>query len=75
MADILGLDSILTELVLGLGLALVLGNGFAVVQHLRGRRPESATGEFRTGRVVFLMTIGLIMAVWGGVSTFADLTG
>lgn len=75
MADILGLDSILTELVLGLGLAILVGNGFAIYQHRRGNRPEGATGEFRTGRVVFLMSVGLVMAVWGGISTWQDLSG
>jgi hypothetical protein len=71
VSDILGLDSLFSELVLGLGLALLAGNGFAIYQHRRGRRPEEATGEFRTGRVAFLMAIGLVMAVWGGISTFA----
>lgn len=75
VADILGLDSILTELVLGLGLAILVGNGFAIYQHVRGNRPDGATGEFRTGRVVFLMSVGLVMAVWGGISTWQDLTG
>ncbi len=71
VSDILGLDSLFSELVLGLGLALLVGNGFAIYQHRRGRRPEGTTGEFRTGRVAFLMTIGLVMAVWGGISSFA----
>ncbi len=75
MADILGLDSILTELVLGIGLAILFGNGFAIYKHLRGERPDDATGDFRTGRVVFLMTIGFVMAVWGGISTWQDLSG
>jgi hypothetical protein len=70
VADILGLDDILTELVLGLGLALLVGNGFAIFQHLRGRRPADATGGFRTGRVAFLMAVGFVMALWGGISTF-----
>jgi hypothetical protein len=71
VSDILGLDSLFSELVLGLGLALLVGNGFAIYQHRRGRRPAEATGEFRTGRVAFLMAIGLVMAVWGGISSFA----
>ncbi len=71
MADILGLDSLFSELILGLGLALLVGNGFAIYQHRKGRRPEGTTGDFRTGRVVFLMTVGLLMTVWGGISTFS----
>lgn len=72
MGDVLGLDSIFAEMVLGLGLALVIGNGLAWLKHRQGERPEGAEGEFRRGRVGFLMSVGVLMAVWGGVSVFGE---
>ncbi len=68
MSELLGLDEILAELILGLGLALIAGNGYAWYRHRRGERPEGVEGEFRTGRVVFLLIVGVLMAVWGSVS-------
>ncbi|CAN5898914.1 hypothetical protein BH23ACT5_BH23ACT5_10450 [soil metagenome] len=70
MSDILGLDAIFAQLVLGLGLALIVGNGLAWHKQRRGERPAGAEGEFRAGRVVFLMVIGVLMTVWGAVSVF-----
>lgn len=70
MTDILGLDSIFAEMVLGLGLALIVGNGLAWWKHRQGGKPKGVEGEFRGGRVVFLMAVGVLMAVWGGVSAF-----
>ncbi len=71
MVDLLGLDTLLAELVLGLGLALLAGNGFAWIQARRGARPDAATGDIRRGRVWFLMIVGLLMALWGGFSLLA----
>lgn len=68
MGDILGLDAIFAEMVLGLGLALIIGNGLAWYKHARGSRPQGAEGEFRRGRVIFLLGIGILMAVWGTAS-------
>lgn len=70
MTDILGLDDIFAELVLGLGLAILIGNGLAVYKHRRGERPKGVEGEFRSGRVYFLMGVGLLMVVWGAASVF-----
>lgn len=71
MIEILGLDSLFAELILVLGLALLLGNGFAIWKHRRGEAPEGAeVAAFRGGRVAFLMAIGLLMTVWGAVSVF-----
>jgi hypothetical protein len=71
--DILGLDSLFAEMIFGIGLALVAGNLFALWKHQRGERPEGADEDapFRTGRVVFLTAVGVLMAIWGGVSVFA----
>lgn len=71
--DILGLDTLFAEMVGGIGLALVAGNLFALWKHRRGERPEGAEEDapFRAGRVAFLTIVGVLMAVWGGVSVFA----
>jgi hypothetical protein len=69
LVDILGLDTLLAQLILALGAAMVLGNGFAIVQHRRGRGPTA--GEFRPGRAWFLLTVGLLIAVWGIASLLA----
>jgi hypothetical protein len=71
VADLLGLDTLLAELVLGLGLALLAGNGFALIQAWRGTRPDSVEGDLRRGRVWFLLVVGLLMALWGGFSLLA----
>jgi hypothetical protein len=65
MADIFDFDTLLVQLVLALGAALLLGNGFAIWMDWTGRRPESATGDFRAGRAWFLAAIGLVMTIWG----------
>lgn len=71
MADFLDLDTLLAQMVLALGAALVLGNGFALVAARRGVRPKDADGELRAGRAWFLLTVGLVISVWGA----ASLTG
>lgn len=71
MFEILGLDSLFAEMILALGLALVAGNGYALWKHRRGERPDRSEGDFRTGRVIFLMTVGVLMAVWGTASVLA----
>lgn len=68
MIDILGLDSLFAELITGLGLALLAGNLFAWWKHRVGSRPPGVEGEFRAGRVLFLLVVGLLMTVWGVAS-------
>lgn len=72
VSDILGLDTLFAEMILGIGVALVAGNGFALWKHRRGERPREVKAEapFRTGRVWFLMAVGALMTVWGIVSVF-----
>lgn len=70
MGDIIGFDLIFPELILGVGLALIIGNGLAMWKHRQGERPEGVQGEFRPGRAWFLMAVGVLIATWGGVSVF-----
>ncbi|MGI8516855.1 MAG: hypothetical protein ACR2ME_00695 [Acidimicrobiia bacterium] len=65
MRDILGLDTLVAEMVTGLGLALVLGNVLAWRKHRQGKRPPGVEGEFRQGRVQFLILVGVLMTIWG----------
>ncbi len=71
MIDILGLDTLFAEMVTGLGLALLVGNLLAWRKHRKGEHPPGVEGEFRRGRVTFLLVIGLLMTVWGVASILA----
>ena len=68
MIDILGIDTLFAELVTGLGLALLVGNLLAWRKHRQGERPRGVEGEFRQGRVMFLLAIGFLMTLWGVAS-------
>lgn len=72
MTELLGLDNLLSELVLVLGLAMLAGNGFALIQHRRGQRPVKAEGEMRRGRVIWLLSVGVLLTFWGAVSLWAS---
>lgn len=63
--DVLGLDALLAQMILAIGAAMVLGNGFAIYQHKRGRAPKGAEGSFRAGRAWWLLGVGAIISVWG----------
>ena len=65
MADILGLDTLLAQMMLAIGLAMVVGNGFAMWKHSRGEGPKGFKGVYRPGRVRFLLIIGIVISVWG----------
>ena len=67
MGDLFDIENLLPELVVGLGLALIVGNGLAWWKHRRGVTPVEG-GEYRAGRVVFLVLVGVLMTVWGTVS-------
>jgi uncharacterized iron-regulated membrane protein len=69
VGDIFDFENLLPELIVGLGLALVIGNGLAWWKHRRGQTPAGVENpHFRPGRVAFLMVIGVLMTVWGAVS-------
>ncbi len=54
---------------MGLGLALLVGNGLAWWKHRRGEAPAGVEGaQYRAGRVAFLVVVGVVMTVWGTVS-------
>ena len=71
MMDIFGIETLFAEMVTGLGLALLGGNLLAWRKHRRGEHPKGVEGEFRQGRVMFLLTIGFLMTIWGVASLFA----
>jgi hypothetical protein len=65
MPDIFDLDSLVAQMVLALGAALLIGNGYALVMARRGVKPKGAEGELRRGRAIFLLVVGAIMVWWG----------
>jgi hypothetical protein len=65
MTDIFGLDTLFAQMVLALGAALLLGNGWALVMWRWGVRPKGEEGDLRTGRAWFLVAVGALMAWWG----------
>ncbi len=71
VGDILDFENLLPELIVGLGLALLLGNGLAWWNHRRGKTPRGVENpQYRSGRVLFLIVVGLVMTAWGAVSLF-----
>ena len=68
MIDILGIDTLFAEMVTGLGLALLVGNLLAWRKNRKGEHPRGVEGEFRRGRVIFLLAIGFLMTIWGVAS-------
>ncbi len=71
MSDLLDIQNLFPELVMGLGLALLFGNGFAWWKHRRGETPKGVEeAAYRPGRVRFLVAVGVLMTVWGAVTVF-----
>lgn len=68
IVDLLGLNTLLAQLILAVGGAMILGNGFAIFQHSRGRGPANAEGQFRKGRAWWLLGVGVLIAIWGVAS-------
>lgn len=66
--DILGMDTLFAELLLGVGAAMALGNGFAWWKHHRQETPDFEGAVYRPGRVLFLGVTGVLIAVWAGIS-------
>lgn len=72
MGDLFDFENLLPEMVLALGAALLIGNGLAWIKNRRGETPEGVEeAQFRPGRVVFLMVVGVILTLWGAVTLFS----
>jgi hypothetical protein len=71
ITDLLGLDTLLAQLVLAIGAAMVVGNVAALVADSRGRRPKGAEGDLHRTRAWWLLAVGLLIALWGGLSLLA----
>jgi len=63
--DIFDLDSLFAQMVLAIGAALLIGNGYALIMDRRGKKPKGQEGDLRTGRAWFLVGIGALMTWWG----------
>ncbi len=63
--DIFDLDRLLVLMLLAIGLALIAGNGFAIIQARRGKTPKGEEGDFRPKRAWWLLAVGTLMTVWG----------
>ena len=81
MLDFIGVDTLLAELTVALGLAILIGNGLAFYKARRGEKPQGVDDEaqFRPSRAIFLdvpcrrraifLTVaGLVITVWGMAS-------
>ncbi len=68
ITELLGLDDLLAQMILAVGAAMVLGNGFAIFQHSRGRHPKGESGKFRAARAWWFVVVGLLITLWGFAS-------
>jgi hypothetical protein len=69
--DIFNINELLAQLMLALGAALVVGNGFALIQARRGIKPKDMEGDLRRGRAWWLIAVGVVITVWSAVSLLA----
>ena len=65
---ILDLNLLVKQMALAMGLAMVIGNGYAVYKARRGQKPKGEEGEFRPARAWWLIVVGVLIATWGGLS-------
>ena len=70
VVEFLDLDRLLVLMLLAMGLAMVVGNGYAIYQNRRGGKPKGEQGEFRAGRAYWLLGVGALMTLWGAISLF-----
>lgn len=65
---LLDLDLLIKQMALAMGLAMVIGNGYAVYKNRKGEKPKGEEGEFRAARAWWLITVGVFIGTWGAVS-------
>lgn len=69
VGDIFDFENLLPEFILAIGAALLIGNGLAWWKHRQGETPKDVPeAQYRPGRVVFLMIVGVLLVVWGAVT-------
>ncbi len=68
MEQLIDLDLLVKQMALAFGAAMVIGNGYAIIQHRRGITPKGERGEFRAVRAYWLFTVGLLISAWGAAS-------
>jgi len=66
--QLLDLNLLMKQIALAFGAAMVLGNGYAIIQHRRGISPKGERGEFRAVRAYWLLSVGLLISAWGAAS-------
>ena len=71
MEDFLNLDLLIKQLALALGLAMLIGNGYAIYKHRKGEKPKDEEGDFRPGRAAWLISVGVLISLWGAISLLA----
>jgi hypothetical protein len=67
----LDLNLLVKQMALAFGLAMVIGNGYAVYKHRKGDKPKGEEGDFRAGRAAWLIGVGLVVGIWGAASLIA----
>ncbi len=65
------MDTLFAEMLLGVGLAMAVGNGFAWWKNQKQETPNFEGATYRRGRVLFLGIAGLLIATWAGLSLAA----
>jgi hypothetical protein len=68
---IFDLDLLIKQLALALGLAMVIGNAYAIYKNRKGDKPKDEQGDFRPGRAYWLLGVGTLITLWGGISLLA----
>lgn len=71
VSQLFDVDLLVKQIVLAFGGAMVVGNLYAIIQHHRGIAPKNAEGEFRPGRAYWLLSVGILISIWGIASFFA----
>lgn len=71
MGDIFDVESLLPQMLLALGLAMIVGNGYAWWKYRRGETPKGVeSARFRPARVVWMLAVGTVLSLWAGITLF-----